>query len=96
MGGFNNLLLCSLIILLATLGKFGATYLTARLCVFQKNLAAGLGFLMNTRGLVELIVLNIGLEIGIITQQLFTILVIMAIVTTCMTGPALHYLKPRD
>jgi Kef-type K+ transport system membrane component KefB len=50
---------------------------------------------MNTRGLVELIVLNIGLDLGVITPRLFTMLVIMAIVTTLMTAPILSALKPR-
>ncbi|MBP9722124.1 MAG: cation:proton antiporter [Gammaproteobacteria bacterium] len=94
-GSLENWLLCGVIIILATIGKFGGTYFTARLFDLNNNLAASLGFLMNTRGLVELVVLNIGLEIGIITPQLFAILVIMALVTTCTTGPALYILNPE-
>ena len=52
--------------------------------------ASALGILMNTRGLIELVVLNIGLEIGVISQTVFTMLVIMAIVTTLMTAPILE------
>ncbi len=88
-------LICATIITIAMLGKLGGTYFSARLFGLNKNLALKLGFLMNTRGLVELIVLNIGLEAGIISYQLFAILVVMALVTTCSTGPALHYLKSK-
>jgi Kef-type K+ transport system membrane component KefB len=55
-----------------------------------------LGVLMNTRGLVELIVLNIGLSLGILSPTLFTMLVIMALVTTFMTGPWLRWIGPRS
>ena len=51
--------------------------------------AAQLGVLMNTRGLMELIVLNVGLDLGVISPTLFTMMVIMAIVTTAMTAPLL-------
>jgi Kef-type K+ transport system membrane component KefB len=54
--------------------------------------SAALGILMNTRGLVELIVLNIGLDLGVISPKLFTMLVLMALVTTFMTTPILHLL----
>lgn len=50
---------------------------------------------MNTRGLVELIVLNIGLDLGVLSPSLFTIFVIMALVTTASTSPVLHWLRPR-
>jgi Kef-type K+ transport system membrane component KefB len=52
--------------------------------------AAGLGLLMNTRGLMELIVLDLGMEMGLITPTVFTMLVLMALVTTFATTPALH------
>jgi Kef-type K+ transport system membrane component KefB len=55
--------------------------------------SVGLGILMNTRGLVELIALNIGLDIGVISPRLFAMMVIMALVTTLMTGPALKLVK---
>lgn len=95
-GSAENWLICLIIIAIATLGKFGGTYITARMCGMNSKIAMSLGFLMNTRGLVELIVLNIGLELGILSQQLFTILVIMALVTTCMTGPMLHLVRKKS
>jgi Kef-type K+ transport system membrane component KefB len=54
-----------------------------------------IGFMMNTRALMELIVLNVGLDLGVITPKLFTMLVIMAIVSTIITTPALRYFMPR-
>ena len=82
-------LLCGVIIVVATVGKFGGTPLAARLTGLDWRDSAALGILMNTRGLVELIVLNIGLDLGVITPRLFTMLVIMALVTTMMTSPIL-------
>ena len=81
--------LCLLLIVLATVGKFGGTFAAARLLGMPSDLAARLGVLMNTRGLMELVVLNVGLDIGVISPALFTMMVIMAIVTTAMTGPLL-------
>jgi Kef-type K+ transport system membrane component KefB len=91
--------LCGVIIAVATAGKFGGTALAARLTGTNWRDSAALGILMNTRGLVELIVLNIGLDLGVITPRLFTMLVIMALVTTMMTSPVLTALlraKPRQ
>jgi Kef-type K+ transport system membrane component KefB len=85
-------LLCAVIIAVATAGKFGGTTLAARAMGLQWRNSAALGILMNTRGLVELIVLNIGLDLGVITPRLFTMLVIMALVTTMMTSPILEAL----
>ena len=82
-------LLCTLIIVIATAGKFGGTALAARVMGLNWRNSAALGILMNTRGLVELIVLNIGLDLGVITPRLFTMLVIMALATTMMTSPIL-------
>jgi Kef-type K+ transport system membrane component KefB len=84
--------LCGPIVLVACAGKFGGTLMASRLVGFGWRDAAGLGLLMNTRGLVELIVLNIGLDLGILSPTLFTMLVIMALVTTFMTSPLLHML----
>lgn len=84
--------MCGLIILVATLGKFGGTFVASRLSGLNNRDSAALGILMNTRGLVELIVLNLGLDLKIISPQLFTMLVIMALVTTFMTSPILHLL----
>jgi Kef-type K+ transport system membrane component KefB len=82
-------LMCLLIIVVATAGKFGGATLAARLSGLDWRTSSALGVLMNTRGLVELIVLNIGLDLGVLTPRLFTMLVLMAIVTTMMTSPML-------
>jgi len=71
----------------AVVGKAGACYLAARACGETHREAMGIGALMNARGLMELIILNIGLERGVITPTLFSILVFMAIVTTLMATP---------
>ena len=83
-----------LIIGIASLGKFGGSALAARLTGFSWREASALGVLMNTRGLMELIVLNIALDLGIISPTLFTMLVIMALVTTFATTPLLQWLYP--
>lgn len=82
-------LLCLFITCLATIGKLGATAVSARMSGLSNPDAWRLGVLMNTRGLMELIVLAIGLQLGLISQSLYAILVIVAIVTTMMTGPLL-------
>lgn len=82
-------LLCGVIIAVATAGKFGGTAIAARAMGLPWRDSAALGALMNTRGLVELIVLNIGLDLGVISPRLFTMLVLMALVTTMMTSPIL-------
>ena len=88
--GADNWLLCGAIVLVACAGKFGGTLVAARLTGIPWRDSAALGVLMNTRGLVELIVLNIGLDLGVISPKLFTMLVVMALVTTFMTMPILH------
>ena len=87
----SDWLICALIVLVATGGKFGGTTLAGRASGLTWRQAAGLGVLMNTRGLMELIVLNIGLDLGVISPTLFTMLVLMALVTTIATTPALTY-----
>ncbi|HYP62481.1 MAG TPA: cation:proton antiporter [Acidocella sp.] len=69
--------------------------LVSRFAGYDSNSSLLLGVLMNTRALMELIVLNIGLETGFLPQKIFTMLVIMAVVTTLMAGPALKFLLPR-
>jgi Kef-type K+ transport system membrane component KefB len=86
---------CGVIVLVASLGKFGGTTLAARASGLPLREAASLGILMNTRGLVELIVLNIGLDLGVISPQLFAMLVVMALVTTMATTPVLQLLQRR-
>jgi Kef-type K+ transport system membrane component KefB len=86
-------LLCGIIVLTATIGKFGGTFVAARLNGMSWRQSAVLGTLMNTRGLMELIVLNIGLDLKVISPKLFAMMVIMAVVTTMMTGPVLGWLE---
>jgi Kef-type K+ transport system membrane component KefB len=95
LSGGTAWMLCGLIIVVAFLGKAGGVSLAARLCGVPWRGALGLGALMNTRGLMELIVLNVGLDLGIISAALFTMMVIMALVTTCTTGPLLALLGER-
>jgi Kef-type K+ transport system membrane component KefB len=76
-------------------GKIIPVTLAARLTGYRGPAALLIGTLMNTRALMELIVLNIGLETGFLPQKIFTMLVIMAVVTTVMTGPCLKLLMPR-
>ena len=85
----DDWLMCLVIIAIATAGKFGGATLAARVTGLDWRDSAALGILMNTRGLVELIVLNIGLDLGVLSPRLFTMLVMMAIVTTIMTSPIL-------
>jgi len=88
-------LLAGLITLVATVGKFGGAFAAARLGGMRAREAAVLGALMNTRGLMELIVLNIGLEMGVISPSLFAMMVIMALVTTMSAAPALKLAAPQ-
>ncbi len=92
--GLEQWLVCGLIILVATAGKFGGALAAARFTGLGWREAAGLGVLMNTRGLMELIVLNIGLDLGVISPTLFAMMVLMALVTTMATTPMLHLLNP--
>ncbi|MBD2496962.1 cation:proton antiporter [Nostoc sp. FACHB-280] len=88
-------LLCGLVLLVAIAGKYIGTYVAARVSGINKREASALGWLMNTRGLTELIVLNIGLELKVISPLVFTMLVIMALVTTFMTSPLLEWTYPK-
>lgn len=85
----------ALVIGVATVGKAGGTLAAARLGGLGWREAVALGALMNTRGLVELVLLNIGLDLGVIAPPLFAILVVMAVVTTVMTTPLLALVFPR-
>lgn len=91
-------LICGLIILVATLSKFGGTVLASKYVGLSWNHSLMLGVLMNSRGLMELIVLNIGYDLGLLSPELFTMLVLMALTTTLVTGPGLNLIqafKPR-
>jgi Kef-type K+ transport system membrane component KefB len=83
------------VLAVACAGKLGGAALPARLSGLAWREAASLGVLMNTRGLMELIVLNVGLELRIISGTLFALLVLMAVATTVATGPLLGLLLPR-
>lgn len=87
---------CAAIFAVAVASKIAPVYLAARLAGLGRAEARLIGVLMNTRALMELIVLNIGLNLGFIPQDVFTMLVIMAIATTVMTGPLLQYLLKRE
>jgi len=80
---------CLGLIGLATLGKLGGSMVAARFTGMDWNDSFKLGALMNTRGLVELIVLNLGLDLGILSPRIFAMMVVMALVTTFATGPLL-------
>ncbi len=86
---------CGLLILLATLGKFGASYLAARWAGMSHVEGKVVGIMMNTRALMELIVINVGYDIGVISQQVFTMLVLMAIFSTVITTPGLRRWLPE-
>jgi len=94
LSGRYEWLVCGAIIAVAVAGKFGGTTVAARLNGLDWRQSMGLGTLMNTRGLMEVIVLNVGLDLGVISPTLFTMLVLMAIVTTLMTIPLLHLVLP--
>jgi Kef-type K+ transport system membrane component KefB len=84
-----------LVLLVAVLGKFAGTWATARLSGVPEREAQALGWLVNTRGLTELVILNVGLNLGVISSTLFSIGVVMALATTLMTGPLLGRLGYR-
>ncbi len=88
-------LVCLLIVAVATLGKLGGSALAARFTGMSWSDSLQLGALMNTRGLMELIALNIGYDLGILSPRIFTMLVIMALVTTVLTGPLLTLFAAR-
>jgi Kef-type K+ transport system membrane component KefB len=92
--GAENWLICLAIIATATLGKFGGTLLAAQFAGLDLRTSAALGVLMNTRGLMELIVLNIGLSLGVIPPALYAMMVLMALATTMATSPILQRLAP--
>lgn len=82
-----------LIILVAVVGKFFGSALAAKFVGQNWKDSLTIGALMNTRGLMELVVLNIGYDLGVLTPEVFTMMVIMALVTTFMTGPALNLIN---
>src|SRR5688572_5033092 len=83
-----------LVIGVACAGKFGGSTLAALACGLPWRESAAIGILMNTRGLMELVILNIGRELGVITDAVFAMMVIMALVTTALTTPILNLVYP--
>ena len=93
--GWDQWMICGLIILVASIGKFGGTIVAARLAGLDWRVSSSLGILMNTRGLMELIVLNVGLDLGVISPTLFAMMVLMALTTTLITTPLLILLEGK-
>ncbi|PVE10270.1 cation:proton antiporter [Streptomyces scopuliridis] len=96
--GSSDFVELGVILLVAIVGKFGGTYVGARSQGLPSRPAAALGVLMNTRGLTELVILGIGLQLGLLDTGLYSLMVVMAVVTTAMTGPLLSrvYRKPVE
>lgn len=86
-------LICLAIIIVAVVGKLGGSMLMARWTRLGWRDSFALGVLMNTRGLIELVVLNIGYDLGILSDRIFVMMVIMALATTFMTAPLLSLVK---
>jgi len=87
LGDWSGWLICGAIVLVAIAGKLGAGALAARWTGMSWPDALTLGALMNTRGLMELIALNIGFDLGILSPRMFAMMVLMALATTLMAGP---------
>ncbi|MEU7560186.1 cation:proton antiporter domain-containing protein [Streptomyces eurythermus] len=85
----------ALILLVAVTGKFVGAFLSARAFRVTARQSAVLATLMNTRGLTELIILTAGLQLGVLDERLYSLMVVMAVVTTAMAGPLLAVLRPR-
>ena len=92
--GLTGLGELGLVLLAAIGGKFGGAFAAARLHRLPARKSAALATLMNTRGLTELIILSVGLQLGILDQKMYSIMVVMAVVTTAMAGPLLNLLYP--
>ena len=86
---------CALVLLVATLGKFGGCYWAGRWAGCSRVEAKVIGIMMNTRALMELVVINVGYDLGVISGPVFTMLVVMAVVSTLITAPALRFWLPR-
>ena len=96
-GGLDSVELwgwCVLLIFLASIGKFGGCYLAARWSGLTHPESKVIGIMMNTRALMELIIINVGYDLGVISQNVFTMLVLMAIFSTVITTPALRRWLP--
>ncbi|WP_338805176.1 cation:proton antiporter [Xenorhabdus griffiniae] len=91
LNGSDEWMICLLVCLVAFATKFGGTYIASRLLGENRRIAATIGVSMNTRALMELIVLNIGYDLGILPPNIFTMLVIMAILSTFITTPLIRW-----
>nr|ACJ60945.1 VEG3 [uncultured soil bacterium] len=94
--GTTGLLELGLVLLVAIAGKFGGAFVGARLHGLPARQSAALATLMNTRGLTELIILTVGLQLGVLDQSLYSIMVAMAVITTAMAGPLLRVIYPAS
>jgi Kef-type K+ transport system membrane component KefB len=95
-GGDGGLWLwCGLLLLIAVVGKLGGSAVAARSAGERWRRSLQLGAMMNCRGLTELVVLNIGLQLGVLSRTMFTMLVLMALLSTAMTVPLVRWLTPR-
>jgi Kef-type K+ transport system membrane component KefB len=92
----NLLAYAVVVVVVAVIGKLGASWAAARLAGESQPIALRVGVLVNARGLMQLIALNVGLQAGIVSPALFTVLVLVALVTTIMTAPLLSWLDRRD
>jgi len=92
----SSWLTCGAITVVACVGKFGGSAVAARITGMSWRESSAIGILMNTRGLMELVVLNIGLDLGVISPTLFAMMVIMALTTTFMTTPLLERIYPVE
>jgi Kef-type K+ transport system membrane component KefB len=90
----DDWLLCGLILLIAVVSKLLVSTLTVRACGMTLRESIAVGVLVNTRGLVELVILNVGLDLHIISPTLFSMMVIMALTTTLMTTPLIDHILP--
>jgi Kef-type K+ transport system membrane component KefB len=96
LGNAGAIITCLLIIFAAVAGKLGGTLMAARFTGESWRDSIALGALMNTRGLMQLIVLNIGHDLGILGDEMFAMMIIMALVTTMMTGPILNRVMAKS
>jgi Kef-type K+ transport system membrane component KefB len=92
--GLSGLVELCLILLVAVVGKFGGAFAGARLAGVRGRRAGALATLMNTRGLTGIVILSIGLQLHILDESLYSLMIVMAIVTTMMAGPLLHLIYP--
>jgi len=96
LSGASAWLECGLVCLVAFAGKLGGTYVAARALGEDHKTAVTIGVCMNTRGLIELVALNVGYDLGVLPKRMFTMLVIMAIVSTFVATPAIRFLMARE